>query len=300
VSTGLSRATPSDAESAFSEPAWTMAAPFATPPPPVIVSPINYANATVSLLEIQRRERDAQMQAENKPPPMTILQIQEQERRVEEARVEQERKVEEARQVELEFERWWKEEQARLHVGGQPAVPNGGSKRGKKKPAPDAASTNKERKEGGGGRKPSTSHDQTRRKGEQKKQTNTPASTVIGGNQQQHNKGKEAGGHGKPRKNNNSDTNTNIPPARGFPPAKQQQQRNGNGNHDRAQSSDERQAEPRQHRPAAGKPNVILSAEKAPFINVAAPAFVPQQTPAPPAFNPQAAVFLPPSMAGQR
>jgi hypothetical protein len=298
VSAGRSRATASNAESAFSEPAWTMAAPFATPPPPVIVSPINYANATVSLLEIQRRERDAQMQAENKPPPMTILQIQEQERRVEEARVEQERKVEEARQVELEFERWWKEEQARLKVGTQPAVPNGGSKRGKKKPAPDAAGANKERKEGGDGKKPSASHDQTRRKGEQKKQANTPASNAIDGNQQQHNKGKEAGGYGKPRKNNNSDNNTNIPP--GSPLAKQHPQRNGNGKHDRAQSSDERQAAPRQHRPAAGKPNVIVSAEKAPFINVAAPAFVPQQTPVPPAFNPQAAVFLPPSMAGQR
>ncbi|KAJ9098327.1 hypothetical protein QFC19_006451, partial [Naganishia cerealis] len=88
-----------------SEPAWTMAAPFATPPAPVAISPINYANATISLLEIQRREQDAQFEAENQPAPMSIREIQ-----------EQERKAEEARQVEAEFERWWAEEQARLKI----------------------------------------------------------------------------------------------------------------------------------------------------------------------------------------
>lgn len=285
-----------------------MAAPFATPPPPVVISPTNYANASVSLLEIQRRERDAQMQAENKPPPMTILQIQEQERRVEEARLEQERKVEEARQVELEFEKWWKEEQARLKVGGEPAEPNRGSKRGKKKPVPAvAAGAIKERREGGDVRKTPTPNEQSRRKGEQKKQANPPSQNIDRNQQQHHDKGKEPGGQARPRKNNNTETSSTIPPvatpnnARGHPASKQHSQRNGTSNNDRSfKPSDNRQAISRQDRPAAGRPGVISSAEKASFINVAAPAFVPQQAPAPPAFNPQAAVFLPPSVTGQR
>lgn len=273
-----------------------MAAPFATPPAPIAISPTNYANATVSLLEIQRRERDAQMQAENKPPPMSILQIQEQERRVEEARQEQERKVEEARQVEAEFERWWKEEQARLK--GEPtSAATGGSKRGKKKPVTGGAGVSKEKNDDGDGKKTARDkhNDQSRQKSENRKQANRPLSQPGDGNQQ-HSKVKEPGGQVRSRKNHNTESESTVPPttkpinARGSPASKQQSHRNGNANNDRPfKSSDNRQTIP-QDRPAAGRPSVIP--------NVAAPAFVPH--PAAPAFNPRAAVFLPPGVAEQR
>lgn len=271
-----------------------MAASFATPPAPVAVSPVNYASATVSLLEIQRRERDAQLQAEYKPPPMTILQIQ-----------EQEREREEARQVEAEFERWWKEEQARLN-GGTPPTPGAGNKRNKKKPATGIITGQHEKKDGDENQKPSNSKrsDQSRQKGEPKKQQTRPVPQVGTGEQQNSGKTKDPSQQ-RPRKPHNSGTGRASAQALRVPQigrsntTKQESaNRNDTANNTTRpliKSSDQRPEQQKVSPIPAGSINSAavptLGASK---INVAAPAFVPQQTPA---FNPRAAAFVPPSFA---
>jgi hypothetical protein len=75
----------------------------------------------MSLLDIQQHERDAQAQRnELKMAPKSLLEIQEQERKDEQAKV-----------AELEFQRWWAAEEAR--VAAEAAKTN--SKQGKRKPS---------------------------------------------------------------------------------------------------------------------------------------------------------------------
>lgn len=75
----------------------------------------------MSLLDIQQYERDAQAQrAELKMAPKSLVEIQEQERKDEKAKV-----------AELEFQRWWAVEEAR--VAAEAAKAN--NKQGKRKPA---------------------------------------------------------------------------------------------------------------------------------------------------------------------
>lgn len=273
-----------------------MAASFATPPAPVAVSPVNYASATVSLLEIQRRERDAQLQAEYKPPPMTILQIQ-----------EQEREREEARQVEAEFERWWKEEQARLN-GGTPSTPGTGNKRNKKKLVTGTTSGQHEKKDGDENKKPSSGKrsDQSQQKSESKKQQTRLVPQVSNGEQQNSGNKKDPAQH-RPRKPHNSGTGRTTPLAAKVPqngrvntPLKQETaNRNdiANNTNRPPKSSDHRLEQQKvPPMPAGGITSAVVPTLGASKINVAAPAFVPQQTPA---FNPRAAAFVPPSFANK-
>lgn len=272
-----------------------MAASFATPPAPVAISPVNYASATVSLLEIQRRERDAQMQAEYKPPPMTILQIQ-----------EQERKREEARQVEAEFERWWKEEQARLNGDGEIISAHGsGSKRSKKKSITGGNAGQQEKKEGLEDKKLSGDkrNDSSRQKAEPKKQQNRPRPQHANGEQQTTNRTKDSTPQ-KSRKPHNpeiggasSHTSKVLQNGRSNTPSKQQSNRNdtNNSNSRPPKPSDHRQRQPRPDQGSTGRSNAAPTIG-ATVINVAAPAFVPQHTPA---FNPRVAAFVPPSFSDQ-
>lgn len=266
-----------------SEPAWTMAAPFATPPPPIAISPVNYASAAVSLLEIQRREQDAQYQAENQPAPMSIREIQ-----------EQERKAEEARQVEAEFERWWMEEQARLKIESKPVSDLAGShKRTKKKNPPAGSKDAKERKDGqkaAGDRQSTTS----RSKAEDKKPAQMASAGVAEGDKQ-HRKSMAQSSPNKPRKSQHNNSSTdNVPSStrsnhtRAQPPSKHQNPSHTH-NHDRPQ-------------PPVAKlnSNGHTVPETVSRVNVTAPVFVPQQSVTPPVFNPRAAAFVPPSVNGQR
>ncbi|KAJ9118635.1 hypothetical protein QFC22_003855 [Naganishia vaughanmartiniae] len=268
-----------------SEPAWTMAAPFATPPPPIAISPINYASATVSLLEIQRREQAAQHEADNQPAPMSIREIQ-----------EHERKAEEARQVEAEFERWWMEEQARLKVESKPiSDPAGSNKRTKKKNPPAGNKDAKDRKDGQkvAGDRQNTS---SRTKGEDKKPVQPAAARVADGDKQ-HRKIIEQASPNKPRKSqHNNSSAANAPSStrpnntRAQPPSKHTITSHTH-NHDKPQQ---------QQSMVNANGNGHSVPDIASRVNVAASAFVPQQTIAPPVFNPRAAAFVPPSANSQR
>ncbi|KAJ9110692.1 hypothetical protein QFC19_001521 [Naganishia cerealis] len=270
-----------------SEPAWTMAAPFATPPAPVAISPINYANATISLLEIQRREQDAQFEAENQPAPMSIREIQ-----------EQERKAEEARQVEAEFERWWAEEQARLKIESNSVSGSTVSnKRTKKRNPPAGDKDTKDRKDGqkaAGDRQ----NNPSRPKGDDKKPSQTTATRVIDGDKQ-HRKGRNQALPGKARKdqhNTNSTDNAPFPSpssAKQNNPRAQPISRHSNTTHTH-QSDTKQQPVAKANGNGHPVPNIGSG------VSVTAPAFVPHQTIAPPVFNPRAAVFVPPSVGGQR
>ncbi|WVR05289.1 hypothetical protein IAU60_002302 [Kwoniella sp. DSM 27419] len=81
--------------------AWSTPTTFAPPPAPVAVSP----SASFSLLAIQQHERDIAEQSARKPAK-SLVQIQEEERKAEEDKVQEE-----------EFMRWWAEEEARMAGG---------------------------------------------------------------------------------------------------------------------------------------------------------------------------------------
>jgi hypothetical protein len=261
-----------------------MAAPFATPPPPIAISPINYASATVSLLEIQRREQAAQYEAEHQPAPMSIREIQ-----------EHERKAEEARQVEAEFERWWMEEQARLKIESKPVSDSiGSNKRTKKKNVP-AGVGNKDTK----GQKPAGDRQNTasRPKGEDKKPTPQPNARATDGNRQDR-KGAEPSSSHKPRKSQPSSGSTDHVPSSTKPNNTRAQPPSKHTNASHTHNHDKQQ--PQQSTAKANNGNGQSVPETASRVNVTAPAFVPQQSVAPPVFNPRAAAFVPPSTSGRR
>ncbi len=111
-----------------SEPAWSTAPIFQPAPvlPYVAASPHSGSGVQVSLLDIQRAELQVQQAGSLRLAPMSIAEIQ-----------AEERKTEQERAAQLEFERWWAAEEERVRAeqrrmtgmtggGGASGGPGGG------------------------------------------------------------------------------------------------------------------------------------------------------------------------------
>ncbi|WWD16076.1 hypothetical protein CI109_100501 [Kwoniella shandongensis] len=101
--------------------AWATPTTFApSPAPPILAtSPTTAATQSFSLLAIQQEERDI-AEMSTKKPAKSLIQIQEEEREAEKARIQ-----------EQEFMRWWQEEEARLAKEENPSRSNGMTKGGR-------------------------------------------------------------------------------------------------------------------------------------------------------------------------
>ena len=174
------------------EPAWNTPVTYFSPAPPALATSPG-PSAALSLLEIQQHERDAQAyRNELKMAPKSLLEIQEQERKDEKAKV-----------AELEFQRWWAQEEARIaaeaakssgsqgkrKTGGATSgsgsnanagsSQNAGRGKGKKKSNPESIDVGQVKKEHSGGKK---DHIPAKKEQSGVRKEQTPAENPTGSN----------------------------------------------------------------------------------------------------------------------